>query len=251
MSVTKATRALTATLAMALALALCTAVGAFSPQSAYADEEASLTLKTVYDPSGSKQKNVDGMELSAYQVASIGDGGAYTLDSAYASAGQKAGVSADFNVNMTAADSEKLAAAMADIAKGKTAKAKATSGSDGAAKFGKLDYGVYLIVQTGKKGTAEGYETLKPFLINVPQFTSDGTVFKVEANTKPEPTPETEPDNPKPTTPTTPTNKPTPTNPTTPKTGDSLDLGTMVGITAIGLAAMLVALLAARRRRSE
>jgi len=247
MSVTTATRAFTATLAMALALALCTTLGVFSPQNAYADEEATLTLVTKYDPNGPKKKNIDGMTLSAYKVASIGDNGAYVLESAYAGAGKKAGVSDDFNVTMKAKDAEKLAAAMADISKGKKAKATAKSGTDGLAKLGKLDYGVYLIVQTGKKGAAEGYKSIEPFLINVPQFgTSDGTVFKVEASIKTEPEPEkkkSEKKEPEKT-------KATPTD-STPKTGDSMDLGTMVVVTAIGLAAMLAALLAARRRRSE
>ncbi len=262
MSVTTATRALTGTLAMALALALCTALGVFSPQSAYADEEATLTLVTKYDPNGPKSKNIDGMALSAYKVASIGDNGAYVLESAYAGAGKKAGVSDDFNATMKAKDTEKLAAAMAEIAKGETAKATATSGSDGLAKLGKLDYGVYLVVQTGQKGTAEGYKVIEPFLINVPQFgTPDGTVFKVEASIKTEPEPEKkepekkepekkEPEKKNPETPAK--NSPSSTSTSsTPKTGDSMDPGAMVGITAIGLAAMLLALLAARRRRSE
>ena len=114
---------------------------------------------------------------------------------------------------------------------------EATSGNDGVAEFDALSYGVYLVVQIDASGVAEKYETMPPFLINVPQFTDDGVVYDVVATPKPELKPTT----------------PSKSNPPkrNPQTGDSLDWNMVGACAAIGLLAMVVALYAARKRRER
>ena len=283
-----ARRMLAAALALVLALACAVAAGLFSPRQAVADDpDATLTLVVKYNADTPDEVNVDGMTLSAYKVAEYGEGNNYYLVDAYSAAGPSVGVDADFNKVISAEDANKLAVAMAEIAEAREADASATSGTDGMAAFGTLDYGVYLIVQTGAQGTAEEYDTLAPFLINVPQLTAEEQTFDVVAYTKPEldtsgdnarpPDPEIpdepdepeepveppepdEPDEPtpdvpdKPSTPdkpNTPTNKPNTPSSTTPKTGDMLQWVIPAAGCGIGVVAMLVAVIAASRLRRD
>ncbi len=179
----------------------------------------------VRDTKSAPATNVDGMQFTAYKVASLGSNG-------YETAADYASTKADFNKEMKAADMLSLAKKMADIAKSKKLKGiNAVSNADGEAKFGKVEQGVYLIVQTGSIGKAKNYSTLAPWLLNVPQTTSDGYMYNVVSAPKPAMV----------TKPTTPT----------PKTDDQTDWGLVAATTALGLVAMMVAILAARKRREH
>lgn len=228
--------------ALLVAITCACAVGlAISPQTAFAqDEDATLTLVVKHEENGTN-KNIAGAEFTAYQVAAIGEGGKYVLVSPFE------GESVDFNGTLTAEQSKQAAKSMAAIAASKKpAGKKATTDSSGQAAFGTLDMGVYLVVQTGAKDAAEGYNTMDPCLINVPQFNGSETTYDVVASMKPEPKKETNPDSKK-------DQKKETTSKTSssPKTGDALDWNVIWLAAGVGLLAMAVALFAARKRRGQ
>lgn len=210
------------TLAVLMTLAFACAVGAaLVPQAAFAqDQDATLTLVVKHEEKGTV-KSISGAEFTAYQVAQIGEGNKYELVSPFADA------NVDFNGTLTAAQSTAAAKSLASTAASKKPSGKkATTDSAGQAKFGVLDMGVYLVVQTGAKDVAQKYNTMEAFLVNVPQFNGADTVYDVVASPKPELKPENNP---------------------LPKTGDSVNWAFVAATALIGLLAMLVALLAARR----
>ena len=247
-----------------MALACVLAVAPAGAGSAYADDasqagdasvaldsdqarlDASLTLEVVHDSDSPKAQPIDGMTLAAYQVAIVNANGAYELVDDFSNA------EVDFNREMTASQANDAAAAMAKIASG-VGVAQAVTDASGIAEFGTLEWGVYLIVQTGAAGTAEGYNELAPFLINVPQFNTEvGNVFDVVSHPKPELKPEKpdEPDKPdKPDQPENPDKPNTPSKP--PETGDSIQAITIAGIGIGCVAAFVIALMAFRRMRGS
>ena len=223
-------RCIAAGIAMLLALACaCLTGSAFNPQTAYAaDQDASLTVVVKHEEKGAVH-NISGVEFTAYRVACLNDGNAYELVEPFT------GANVDFNNNMTAAQSIAAAKSMASTAASKKpAGKKATTDTRGNANFGALDMGVYLVVQTGAQGMAQKYTTMPAFLINVPQFEDGKATFDVVAQAKPELKPV----------------QPAPKKPS-PKTGDSLDWNFIWLAAAIGFLAMMMALMAARKRRNE
>lgn len=68
--------------------------------------------------------------------------------------------------SLTADESEHLAADMIKITDNAVQTGK--SDADGKIIFSGLDPGIYLVIQTGRTGTAENYEETEPFLIAVP-----------------------------------------------------------------------------------
>ena len=196
-----------------------------APTSTKGDPNAPTLTVFVRDTKSAPAVNIDGMQFTAYKVASLESNG-YVLDSTYAS------TKADFNKEMKADDMLKLAKNMADIAKKKKVKGtNAVSNADGEAKFGKVEQGVYLVVQYGSIGKAKNYSKLDPWMLNVPQKTADGFMYNVVSAPKPG----------------TATKPPTPT----PKTGDQTNWSLVAATTALGLIAMMVAILAARKRREH
>jgi len=221
-----------ALVASVLSFALAGLCLAACPGVAHADdEEATLTLVVQHRENG-VTRNISGAQFAIYQVASLDYGNAYELLDPFT------GADVDFNGALTARQATAAAQSIARTARTQDAASiEATSGNDGLAEFDALSYGVYLVVQIDASGVAEKYETMPPFLINVPQFTDDGVVYDVVATPKPEL---------KPTTP----SKPNPPK-RNPQTGDSLDWNMVGACAAIGLLAMVVALYAARKRRER
>ena len=214
-------------IAMLIAVAVaCFAYAVATPQTAYAaDKEPTLTLVVKHEENGAN-RNIAGAEFTVYQIAKIGAGNKYELIDPFT------GEKIDFNGTVTAAQMNAAAQSMAKIAQAKKLKGKkATTDSTAKAKFGTLDMGVYLVVQTGAKDTAAKYKTMPPFLVNVPQFNGGETTYDVVASPKPEPLPAEPKKN--------------------PQTGDSLDWNMVALAAAAGMGAMLLALFAARKRRQN
>lgn len=196
-------------------------------------------------------KPVAGMEFAAYEVARIGENGGYQVLGPFAS------VDVEFDGEMTTAEMKGLASRLAEIAAKLDPDAKATTSSEGIANLGRLEYGIYLVVQTNAEGDASAYTTSDPYLINVPQPNVDGTItYDVKAYPKFKKLPatsiaknETGNSTQKPTTdekkPTqtlaSTLTKPTATQTAAPKTGDDSSFMGAAGLALVGLATVLVA----------
>ena len=204
--------------------AVCFACMTAMPQTALAaGKDPTLTVVVKHEEKG-VNRNISGAEFTIYQVAKIGEGNRYELIDPFTNE------KVDFNGTMTAAQMNAAAQSMAKTASAKKLKGKkATTDSTAKAKFGKLDMGVYLVVQTGAKDTATKYKTMAPFLVNVPQFNGGKTTYDVVASPKPEPLPEEPKKN--------------------PQTGDTLDWNMVIMAAVLGMGAMMLAIFAARKRR--
>lgn len=200
-----------------------------------APADATLTLVMQYEADG-KDELVDGVEATLYKVASLDDAvNHYVLLDQYESLG------VDFNKGLDASQMQEAAKkAQAIASNGDKAAAVATSGKDGKAAFGTLEYGVYLAVQTGAIDTAKAYRDFEPFLISVPRVTEDGVEFDVVAQPKLTPG-----DAPKPEEP--PVTPPTPS--TSPKTGDVMNPQAVVACVVGGGVLVLAGLML--RKRSD
>lgn len=155
-------------------LAAFASLAELSP-SAYAEpQDATLTLQTTYTKQGSTRA-ITGVTATAYLVASLDqDLHTYTLTAEFSN------LDVDLNGKIDAATLEKLAAQAATIAANNNLQGvSATSGRQGTLPFGVLPYGLYLVVQTGRAGTARSYENFTPFLIGVPQVTSTEVEYDV------------------------------------------------------------------------
>lgn len=153
---------------------------------AFAVENGSLTLVMRHE-SGGKTSYVSGTTATAYLVADLDEAvNFYTLRDEFAS------LDVNFNDGMDAETMGIVATKAADIVSAKgISGVSATSGANGTISFGMLPKGVYLVVQTGTKGVAQGYTQLTPFLISVPEVTEDDVVFDVTAYPKIAPIPPT------------------------------------------------------------
>ncbi len=173
-------------LVMALTLALLPA------GVARAATTGSLTLNMAYEKSG-KKTPVEGFSVTVYRVAALdNDVTHFTLQEPFTELGF------DFDHGMTAQQNKDVAkAAYQIVQKQKPSGTSATSGKDGAARFGKLPTGMYLAVQTGATGDAKNYAEFTLFLICVPQIDDDGITYDVVAEPKLTPLPPTTPIPPK------------------------------------------------------
>lgn len=261
-------------LALACVFASLAAMGTTPQQALALDQDATLTLVAQYEEEDGSITNIDGMELTAYQVAKVAANGAYEPVAPFDT------VEADFNGQMTASQMLEAASKMADVASQNDVKGtKAVADSDGNAKFGVLDPGIYLVMQTGADDTALDFYELAPFVINVPQFNvkqtaedgteTEGTVFNVTAIAKPEPrefeyTTTTESTHYSPHETTSSTEKSKSTSSTkhksksksssvtprrTPQTGDAVTMEIIALCALLGFTSMGIAIVAARRRR--
>ena len=220
-------RGISLVIALLLACAAaCIACMAAIPQTASAaGKDPTLTIVVKHEEKG-VNRNIAGAEFTIYKVASIEPGHPYELIDPFTNE------KIDFNGTVTAAQMNAAAQSMAKTAQAKKLKGKkATTDSTAKAKFGTLDMGVYLVVQTGAKDTAAKYKTMPPFLVNVPQFNGGETTYDVVASPKPEPLPAEPKKN--------------------PQTGDTLDWNMVALAAAVGMGAMLLALFAARKRRQN
>lgn len=199
------------------------------PAVAYAAQDATLTLQMRYEASG-KAQLVDGVEATAYQVASLDDAvNSYTLLESFSALG------VDFNDGLDTAQMISTASRAATIATSqKLAGRVATSGTDGTASFGALPYGVYLVVQSGKTGTAKGYRDFEPFLVSVPQVTDEDVVFQVVSCPKLTPADAVPPT--------------TPQKQVMANTGDPFDVGMAYALLVTGAVALLLGASVRRKR---
>lgn len=202
----------------------------FAPARVALAQDATLTLKMEYQ-SGEKTLAIDGVKATAYRVATLDDAiNRYELLPEFESLG------VDFNLGLSVDEMESAAEKAASIVRaGGVEGTSATSGSDGIASFGALPYGVYVVVQTGATGGAEGYEDFQPFLISVPQLTEDDIVFDVVA--LPKFTPKDAPVPP----------PPPPTPKVTPRTGDPFDPLPLMVLAACGAALLASGVLLQRK----
>lgn len=142
------------------------------------DNPATFCVVAV-DGEGPDAARVKGMEFAAYKVAKMGASGGYQVLETFSA------VDANYDDEMSVAEMKALAQKLAAIVSNVEPDAKAVTDDEGRAELGQLDYGVYLVVQTGATGDAVGYTTSDPYLINVPQFNADGTItYDVEAYPK-------------------------------------------------------------------
>ena len=229
-------------LATTLCMQLCLSRGFATDASTIDKDKEQATLSVVsVDGEGAEAKPVAGMEFAAYEVARIGENGGYKVLEPFAS------VTANYDSDMTVSDMKKLAKSLEEIASNHEPNAKAITNSDGVAELGKLENGVYLVVQTNAQGDAVAYTTSDPYLVNVPQFESDGKVtYSVTAYPKFKKLPPTTPDE----TPAWEEKKPVTANVTTsstasrsavPKTDDGTSWITALGLVFVGLTLIVAA----------
>lgn len=127
-----------------------------------------LEIETKYVDEGTVTL-ISGIELSIYQVASlsVNQGEAkYALTEEFADSG------VEFS-EMTADESMAAAGKFADMVKEKNISGRTVVSENGTADFGAVEHGIYLVCQTGKKGTANEYTELKPYLVMTPQRSLD------------------------------------------------------------------------------
>lgn len=234
--------------ALAGILCLWLAFVCLPARAAFASDDApaaTLTL-TMECTAGEKTSLVDGIEATAYRVASLDDAvNHYELLPEFAELG------VDFNAGMTIQEMEAAAKKAATIAKAQgVTGVSATSDTNGVAAFGQLPYGVYLVVQTGATGSAKNYSDFEPFLISVPQVTEGDVVFDVNALPKltpkdtPKPPEPEEPEKPKPEP------EPKPKKPM-PWTGDNFDPALVLALAGAGLLLMAVGLVSRSKKSSQ
>jgi hypothetical protein len=139
----------------------------------YPDPNASYPLTVTYTYTDlSESAAVDGAEITVVQVAEV----------SVSDQELKYVPLFDENISfpdMTAEESEAAAKRLAEKTRTVSSGFKAVTKEDGSAVFHDLKPGIYLVTETGKKGTAASYETFRPFLIPVPGYETDqrGHVF--------------------------------------------------------------------------
>lgn len=124
---------------------------------------------------------IDGAEIAVFKAADLaveGGSAVYTLTEAYALSGISFG-------GMTASESENAAEILEGLSG--AASGRGTTDTDGTAVFTGLSAGMYLVTETGKSGTAAGYESFIPFLVSVPEAvkSADGNAWNVSVAAEP------------------------------------------------------------------
>ena len=141
------------------------------------DSEAVLTL-TLQENGNA----VQGAEFSIYRVEKLDDAGNYSSVVPGISGSLISADMSSFDMS-SAADTYRTAVDQNQIAASQTA----TTGTDGTCTFTPFSsdqFGVYLVVETGKTGTAEQYSTTEPFLITLPKWENGGWKYQVDASPK-------------------------------------------------------------------
>lgn len=167
------------------------------PCAALADEQTGSVTVTLCD--SVTKKPISGAGWLMYRVAEQKDG-SYVLTKDFAKCGQ------DMN-DLENADAKELSAyAQRNNING----SGKTAGENGAVRYDKLGFGVYLFVQSGG---SRAYELAEPFIVNVPMTSADGKTLIYDISARPKA--EAEPTPPTP----APTPAPKPADPKLPQTG--------------------------------
>lgn len=125
--------------------------------------EADLTISYTYDD---EKVKLDGAEISLYKIADVdvylGDV-TYTLDEYFAKQ-----LGEDFVIEEMSEELSMEAAKKLSVGDRK-ANAVTETDADGNAIFKDLDYGIYLVSETAKSGTADKYEYFGNFIVTIPE----------------------------------------------------------------------------------
>jgi hypothetical protein len=216
------------TAAVAFCLAVLPVHAAVNNVPPLSGQPASLELRFIFNDNKT-QKAIFGAEFTLYRVADLSVSGNAAVFTPLAPFQAHP---VDYN-HLSASASENAAAAFAKRTAKANPAAKATTDSNGTARFSALPYGMYLVVQTGTSGQAAAYDNVDPFLAMVPEGVDQGnghSLWDYYAVVYPK---------------TTVKAKPTPTTPGQPKshrvkTGDATSLFELVGAVLIASAALIV-----------
>lgn len=171
----------TLSLALILLLAVCFWTQPACAQEAPSGKPASLTVHFAYADKGTETP-IEGAQFQIFQV------GVFDETVHYVKADRFAGVSVpDFEELKTAAQLQDAAKRFAEAAKKQEADGVKQTDAKGDAVFSGIDekgYGIYLVVQSGRSGKAEGYTVAEPFLINVPESVEEEYRYDVTASPK-------------------------------------------------------------------
>ena len=214
-----------------------------------AETTAKLTVHLAYVDDDT-QTPISGAVFQIYQVGAFDEAGHYVRTEAFADANV-----ADFASLTTASALSDAAEQFAAAAKNIEPDAAQKTDETGNAVFGDISaeqFGIYLVIQSGKTGDAAKYTTAAPFLIQVPEVTESGFGYDVIAapklviETPPDTPPETPPKTPPETTPKTPT-----TPPPRVKTGDSTNIVLWVTVLCVCTVAVVVFVIFSRKRGNQ
>ena len=146
----------------------------------FENRKASMTITCDYYDED-KTTHIDGVTFEIYRVSDVTNtfgSISYVLLDKY----KHLNISFD---GMTASESNEYAKSLAQETNGADSK-KGTTDSTGKAYFSDLDFGIYLVKQTGRVGTALNYTYYEPFLVIVPGISEDFTwINDVEVCPKP------------------------------------------------------------------
>ncbi len=170
-------------LVLAVMLVMC-----FVPAAAFAEmvpdlkqDTGSLNIHLIYHDEA-VDTPVDGAVFTVYKVAGMKvKSGSCTFDLEEAFASTKI----NFD-GMTASASAAAAKTCSDLVKDKRLKgtSKTTNGK-GDAVFSDLPVGMYLVMQTGAKGSAEKYSYVTPYLVMVPLFNEEADEWLYDVDSEP------------------------------------------------------------------
>jgi hypothetical protein len=155
------------------------------------NHDCSLQVTMVYsdDYNEAEKVNVSGAELTLVKVADLKTDGTYELVEPFENIDSW---DAYVGGNGTAEDAVNAAASAAEAASEATPAAVAVTDENGTVVFNVSDYGIYLLYQTDKSGTAESYGSIQPVLVSIPRRNSDGTwTYDVKISPKFNPNPGT------------------------------------------------------------
>ena len=211
-------------------------------------EDCALTIYFAYPSADGKgdPTAIPGAELTVYKVAELtATGYAVTQELAY--------TGVEITNDMQAAQWETAAKTFAEAAQSGKLPAYAaaqTTGADGLAEYDVPadDYGIFLVVQTGATGEAAEYNTMKPFLVQVPEpVSAENGEFEWNTQVRVLPKPEEKKPAPEEPTPAQPV-KPGESAPS-PKTGDNSKLTLWCALAAAALCVIVTVF--ARNRRDK
>lgn len=189
---------------------------------------------------------IDGVEFTAYRIAgvSVENGVArYSLLDPFKESG------VDFE-QMTASESNDAAQKLAlVVAENSIVGKSAISNQQGVAELHDMDLGMYLLVQTGSKGSAETYNKYSPFLAMVPLPESGKWIYDSEISPKIETQKKDSTPNNPPSEPVTTPKKPTTSNPV--KTGDTTNIYKFVLLMLSAVAIILSVIRNHQKRDNE
>lgn len=179
--------------ALACAVGLAVTASAANLPAPDLDRTGEITVTASYEKKG-ESRPLQGVEFTVYRVAdaALEDGGLVFRPAPGLEDWEE-----EMNGRLTASSSKRLARELASSGKLKelASAGPKTTDEEGKATFSGLELGMYLVKQTGG---GRGYETIKPFLVTLPQADGDKWDYTVEAAPKTEPGKPDKPDKPDP-----------------------------------------------------